>query len=116
VAALHSGPPRRKITNYGWSTRAAPHPNPGGDRRVVGSSGRRLDPFLTAVTAIASTSTLTLGTGIAVAFARNPMTLAVAANDLQQLSGGRFILGLGAREGQHLTGFSGVAPGRAVLH
>jgi alkanesulfonate monooxygenase SsuD/methylene tetrahydromethanopterin reductase-like flavin-dependent oxidoreductase (luciferase family) len=37
-----------------------------------------------------------LGTSIAVAFARNPMTMAYLANDLQAASRGRFILGLGS--------------------
>ncbi len=37
------------------------------------------------------------GTGIALAFARNPMNIAVAAQDLNIYSGGRFRLGLGAQ-------------------
>ncbi len=43
-----------------------------------------------------------LGTGIAVAFARNPMTLAMVANDLQTLSKGRFMLGLGSQIKPHI--------------
>ncbi|MGH2687069.1 MAG: TIGR03617 family F420-dependent LLM class oxidoreductase, partial [Actinomycetota bacterium] len=43
------------------------------------------------------------GTGIAVAFARNPMTLAYTAYDLQAFSGGRFILGLGSQIKAHIT-------------
>src|SRR5690606_21824265 len=43
------------------------------------------------------------GTGIAVAFARNPMTLATTAWDLQAFSGGRFILGLGSQIKPHIT-------------
>jgi probable F420-dependent oxidoreductase len=55
--------------------------------------------------AIAATATerLELGTGIAVAFARNPMNLAVLANDLQTLSEGRFMLGLGSQIKPHIT-------------
>ena len=34
--------------------------------------------------------------GGVIAFARNPMTVAVAANDLQAFSSGRFVLGLGS--------------------
>ena len=41
------------------------------------------DPFLPIAVGAAPTERLELGTGIAVAFARNPMTLAVLANDLQ---------------------------------
>ncbi len=61
------------------------------------------DPFLPLVPAIQETSTLQLGTGIAVAFARNPMIVANVAWDLQNLSGGRFILGLGSQIRPHIT-------------
>jgi hypothetical protein len=47
--------------------------------------------------------TLEFGTGIAVAFARNPMNLAVLANDLQLLSKGRFMLGSGSQIKPHIT-------------
>ncbi|MFZ2176790.1 MAG: LLM class flavin-dependent oxidoreductase [Rhodococcus sp. (in: high G+C Gram-positive bacteria)] len=57
------------------------------------------DPFLPLVLVAAdATSTIELSTSIAVAFARSPMTLAYAANDLQRFSGGRFMSGLGAGE------------------
>jgi probable F420-dependent oxidoreductase len=46
---------------------------------------------------------LEFGTGIAVAFARNPMTLAVLANDLQLLTKGRFMLGMGSQIKPHIT-------------
>ncbi len=60
------------------------------------------DP-LTALGAVApATTRALLGTGIAVAFARSPMTLATAANDLQILSGGRFLLGLGSQVRPHI--------------
>jgi alkanesulfonate monooxygenase SsuD/methylene tetrahydromethanopterin reductase-like flavin-dependent oxidoreductase (luciferase family) len=54
------------------------------------------DPFFPLLLASQSTTRVELGTGIAVAFARNPMTVAQQANDLHLLSGGRFILGLGS--------------------
>jgi probable F420-dependent oxidoreductase len=38
-----------------------------------------------------------------VAFARNPMTLAVLANDLQLLTKGRFMLGIGSQIKPHIT-------------
>jgi probable F420-dependent oxidoreductase len=41
------------------------------------------------------TSTVSVATGIALAFARSPMTIALEALDLAELSGGRFRLGLG---------------------
>jgi probable F420-dependent oxidoreductase len=61
------------------------------------------DPFLPIAIGAAATEKLEFGTGIAVAFARNPMTLAVLANDLQHLSKGRFILGLGSQIKPHIT-------------
>ncbi|MDA8312123.1 MAG: TIGR03617 family F420-dependent LLM class oxidoreductase [Actinomycetota bacterium] len=61
------------------------------------------DPFLPLAVAAGATERLELATGIAVAFARNPMTLAMAANDLHQLSKGRFILGLGSQIKPHIT-------------
>lgn len=60
------------------------------------------DPFLPLVAAAQNTSTLQLGTAIAVAFARNPMTLAYTAHDLQILTGGRFLLGLGSQVRPHI--------------
>ena len=42
-------------------------------------------------------------TAIAVGFARNPMVLAHVAWDLQALSGGRFLLGLGSQIQAHVT-------------
>jgi probable F420-dependent oxidoreductase len=49
------------------------------------------------------TSTLQLGTSIAVAFARNPMNLANIGWDLQAYSKGRFMLGLGSQIKPHIT-------------
>jgi probable F420-dependent oxidoreductase len=60
------------------------------------------DPFLPLALAAERTERVELGTGIAVAFARNPMTLAVVANDLQTLSRGRFVLGLGSQIKPHI--------------
>jgi probable F420-dependent oxidoreductase len=61
------------------------------------------DPFLPLIPAAEATSDLELGTSIAVAFARNPMTLANTAWDLQMASEGRFILGLGSQIKPHIT-------------
>ncbi|EUA23679.1 F420-dependent oxidoreductase family protein [Mycobacterium xenopi 4042] len=60
------------------------------------------DPFLPLVAAAHTTSTLELGTAITVAFARTPMTLAYTAYDLQTLSRGRFLLGLGSQVRAHI--------------
>lgn len=61
------------------------------------------DPFVMLALAATSTERIELGTGITVAFARNPMTLAVQANDLQLLSRGRLILGLGSQIKPHIV-------------
>ena len=51
--------------------------------------------FIPLAAAVSSTSTIGLGTAVALAFVRSPMTTALTALDLDDLSGGRFILGLG---------------------
>ncbi|MEM8925154.1 MAG: LLM class F420-dependent oxidoreductase [Actinomycetota bacterium] len=60
------------------------------------------DPFLPLLLAAEHTERIEVGTSIAVAFARNPMTLANTAYDLQAYSG-RFILGLGSQIKPHIT-------------
>lgn len=60
------------------------------------------DPFIPLTLATQSTSRIDLGTAIAIAFARTPMTAAHTAWDLQQISGGRFILGLGTQIKPHI--------------
>ncbi|MBY8863443.1 LLM class F420-dependent oxidoreductase [Nocardia sp. CA2R105] len=61
------------------------------------------DPFLPLVLAAQKSLSMTLGTAVAVAFARNPMTIATAANDLNSFSRGRFVLGLGSQTQAHIT-------------
>src|SRR3954452_21489262 len=61
------------------------------------------DPFFPLLLAAEHTESIELGTGIAVAFARNPMTLANIGYDLQAFSGGRFMLGLGSQIKAHIT-------------
>ncbi len=60
------------------------------------------DPFISVAAAAMKTNKLDLMTSIAVAFARNPMNIAYQANDLQLLSEGRFILGLGTQVKAHI--------------
>jgi len=62
----------------------------------------QVDPFLACAIAAERTERIDIGTAIAVAFARNPMTVAVAANDLHAVSGGRFVLGLGSQIKPHI--------------
>jgi probable F420-dependent oxidoreductase len=60
------------------------------------------DPLLIVAGAATATSTLELGTGIVVAFARSPMITATMANDVQLLSHGRLLLGLGSQIKPHI--------------
>ena len=60
------------------------------------------DPFLPLVVAAEHTERVDLGTSIAVAFARNPMTLANIGYDLQTYSKGRFRMGLGSQIKPHI--------------
>lgn len=61
------------------------------------------DVFFPLVTAARERVGLDLMTNIAVALPRSPVHLAHAAWDLQQLSGGRFRLGLGSQVKTHIT-------------
>ncbi len=61
------------------------------------------DPFLPLAIAAEHTQSIEIGTSIAVAFARSPMTLANTAYDLTGFSKGRFILGLGSQIRPHIT-------------
>jgi probable F420-dependent oxidoreductase len=78
------------------------------DLEAIGYSGAwtaetNIDPFLPHALAAEHTTSIELGTSIAVAFARSPMTLAHTAWDLQLQSSGRFILGLGSQIKPHIT-------------
>ena len=60
------------------------------------------DPFFPLVLASQETERIELGTSIAVAFARNPMICCNIGYDLQTLSKGRFIMGLGTQIKPHI--------------
>ncbi|MFB9336015.1 TIGR03617 family F420-dependent LLM class oxidoreductase, partial [Actinoplanes octamycinicus] len=67
-----------------------------------GAAETKHDVFTTLALVARATERITLQSGIAVAFARNPMTVAVLANDLQLISEGRFRLGLGSQVKPHI--------------
>jgi probable F420-dependent oxidoreductase len=67
------------------------------------------DGFLTALLALEHTTTLMVATSVVVAFARSPTLVAYAAWDLQQMSGGRFALGLGTQVKANVEGRFGMA-------
>jgi probable F420-dependent oxidoreductase len=58
--------------------------------------------YLGCTAAALSSSTLTMGTGIAVAFPRSPMVTAKVAWELADATAGRFILGLGTQVRAHI--------------
>jgi probable F420-dependent oxidoreductase len=60
------------------------------------------DPLLACVAAGLATDGIDVGTAITVAFPRSPMHVAYAAHDLQALTGGRFVLGLGTQIRPHI--------------
>jgi probable F420-dependent oxidoreductase len=71
--------------------------------------------YVQAALAADATSRATVGTNIALAFPRSPTITAMTARDLAELSGGRFILGLGSQvkrvnEQRFATAFEHPAP------
>jgi probable F420-dependent oxidoreductase len=63
----------------------------------------RHDAFVSLALAASSTASIDIGTSVAIAFARTPMTTAISAYDIQRLSGGRTVLGLGSQIRPHIT-------------
>jgi probable F420-dependent oxidoreductase len=88
-AGLEAGPRARLLEELGYD--------------YVGTSETRHDPFLPLALAAEHTRRVGLTTTIAVAFARNPMTLANIGHDLNAMSEGRFMLGLGTQIAAHIT-------------
>jgi probable F420-dependent oxidoreductase len=75
------------------ASRETPYPG-GGD--LPGVYYRTLDPFVTLAAAAAVTSTIGLITGIALLIQRDPIITAKEAASIDLISGGRFVLGVGA--------------------
>jgi probable F420-dependent oxidoreductase len=73
----------------------------GVDRALVSETAH--DPFQQLAVAASRTPRIELGTGVAIAFSRTPMTLAHSAWDLQRGSGGRAVIGLGSQVAPHIT-------------
>jgi probable F420-dependent oxidoreductase len=78
------------------------------------TSETKHDAFLPLALATRATERIELGTAVAIAFSRSPMELAQTAWDLQRLSGGRFILGLGTQVGAHVRRRFSMPWGRPV--
>jgi probable F420-dependent oxidoreductase len=66
------------------------------------TSETKHDAFLPLAIAADATEAIELGTSVAIAFSRSPMETAQTAWDLQNLSGGRLILGLGTQVKAHI--------------
>ncbi len=66
------------------------------------TSETKHDAFLPLAVAANETERMQLGTSVAIAFSRSPMETAQTAWDLQSLSEGRFILGLGTQVRAHV--------------
>jgi probable F420-dependent oxidoreductase len=73
----------------------------GYDGVVTSQTGH--DPFLPLALAAEHTQRVTLGTAVAIAFPLSPTSLAHIAWDLQALSGGRLLLGLGSQVKGHIV-------------
>ncbi len=74
------------------------------------------DPFSPLSAAATGTSRIGLGTSIALAFVRSPWVLALTALDLDAMSGGRFVLGLGTGLKRINERWHGIAYGKPTPH
>lgn len=70
-------------------------PAPMGDGELPEQYRRTLDPWVALATAAAVTTTLRLGTGVALVAQHDPIVLAKQVATLDHLSGGRVVLGIG---------------------
>jgi probable F420-dependent oxidoreductase len=75
--------------------REAPHPLTGTQELPDDRYMRTLDPWVSLSTAVAVTSTIGLGTAVALPAEHDPITLAKTIASLDHLSGGRVVLGAG---------------------
>jgi probable F420-dependent oxidoreductase len=70
-------------------------PPPTGDAGLAEEYKRTLDPLVAMTSAAAATERLLVGTGIMLVAQRDPIVTAKAIATLDQVSGGRFVLGIG---------------------
>ena len=75
--------------------RDAPHPRTGTQELPDDRYMRTLDPWVSLSMAAAVTSTIRLGTAVALPAEHDPITLAKTVASLDHLSGGRVVLGVG---------------------
>jgi probable F420-dependent oxidoreductase len=75
------------------TSRETPHPSGGPLPR---EHSRTVDPFVALSAVAATTTAITIGTGVCLLAQRDPIVTAKAAATLDCISGGRFVLGVGA--------------------
>jgi probable F420-dependent oxidoreductase len=73
-------------------------------------------PFATLAAAAMASTRLKLGSGVALAFTRSPTETALSALDLDRISAGRAVLGLGTSVRMFNERFHGVVYGKPVAH
>jgi probable F420-dependent oxidoreductase len=84
-------------------------PYPGGGE-LPDHHRRTLDPIVASAWAIAASTTLAVGIGVCLVPARHPIVLAKQVASLDLMSGGRFVLGVGAGWNLDEIADHGVAP------
>jgi probable F420-dependent oxidoreductase len=72
--------------------------------------------FVPAAAVAAATDRIGVGTGVALAFVRSPMTTALESLDVDEISGGRFILGLGTGVQRLNENWHNATFGKPVAH
>src|SRR5438270_11069308 len=75
------------------ASRETPYPAGG---ELPPEYSRTYDPFVALATAAAATERILIGTGICLVIERDPIITAKEVASLDQLSGGRFLFGVGA--------------------
>ncbi|MEE9284462.1 MAG: LLM class flavin-dependent oxidoreductase [Dehalococcoidia bacterium] len=83
---------------------------------VLWSEELHTSPFVYPAAVAGVTSRIELGSGIALAFVRSPMSMAITALDLDRITGGRYILGLGTGVQRLVTEWHGAAYGKPAPH
>jgi len=73
-------------------------------------------PFPTLAVVASHTERLKVGSGIAIAAARSPFETAMTAIDMDRISQGRFVLGLGASVQEWTCGLFGAPPHKPLAH
>ncbi|WP_422342778.1 LLM class flavin-dependent oxidoreductase [Parasphingorhabdus sp.] len=73
-------------------------------------------PFTTLAAAATVTKKIKLGSGIALAFTRSPLETACSAIDLDHISDGRVVLGLGSSAKSQIEGSFGMEYGKPLAH